>query len=46
MVLQGLQVLGFSLGILALAGVITTCAYPEWKKNTQGQPVIPGTSIR
>ena len=46
MVFEALQVLGFSLGLLAWTGAIVTCAAPEWRKNSQTQPVIVGTSVR
>ena len=46
MVLEALQVLGYSLGVLAWAGAIGTCASPEWRKNSQSQPIIVGTSLR
>ena len=46
MVLEALQVVGLSLGLLAWVGAIVTCAAPEWRKNSQPQAAIVGTSLR
>jgi len=40
MATTGLQLLGFILVCLAWAGMIVTCASPEWRKNSQGQTVL------
>ena len=36
MATTGLQLLGFILGVFAWAGMIATCASPEWRKNSVG----------
>ena len=36
MATTGLQLLGFVLGVIAWAGMIATCASPEWRKNSVG----------
>jgi len=40
MVLKGIQILGFSLGVLSWIGMIGTCASPQWRKNSQGHTLI------
>lgn len=36
MATTGLQLLGFILGVIAWSGMISTCASPEWRKNSVG----------
>ena len=36
MATTGLQLLGFILGVFAWAGMMATCASPEWRKNSVG----------